>query len=215
MDRTGIAIVGTGYVAEMYGVTPSRHPELVLVGAYDKSEARLSAFCRRWPVRSYTNLEELLADPSVEIVLNLTDPRSHFEVSSRCLDSGKHVYSEKPLGVNTKKPQARVTGRAARTLSGVGTLQSSQRDGPQTVWKAITEGVVGTIRLVYANFDDGMIAPTWPVDLGQRLRGAVAGEGRVRSRVYPYPRRLCAYLAGRVLRAGQDCQLFLVVPYSK
>ena len=171
MDRTGIAIVGTGYIAEMYGATLPRHPELVLVGAYDKSEARLSAFCRRWPVRSYANLEELLADPSVEIVLNLTDPRSHFEVSSRCLDSGKHVYSEKPLGVNTEEASKLVSMAEKRGLYLASAPCSLLGETAQTVWKAITEGVVGTIRLVYANFDDGMIAPnlapwTWVNDCG-------------------------------------------------
>ena len=78
MARTRIAIVGTGYVAAMYGATLPHHSELILVGAYDKDPARLSVFCNRWHVRAYASLDEVLADRSVEIVLNLTDPRSHF-----------------------------------------------------------------------------------------------------------------------------------------
>src|SRR6266403_731688 len=100
MNRTGIAIVGTGYVADMYATTLPNHPDLSLNGAYDKDRGRLSAFCRRWPTRAYASLDEVVTDPSIEIVLNLTDPRSHYEVSAKCLENGKHVYSEKPLGMS-------------------------------------------------------------------------------------------------------------------
>src|SRR5262249_14858845 len=101
MDRMNVAIVGTGFVAEFYGNTLDQHPELHLVGAYDRNPGNLSAFCRRWPVRAYASLTEMLEDPSVDMVLNLTNPRSHFEVSARCLEAGKHTYSEKPLAIDS------------------------------------------------------------------------------------------------------------------
>jgi predicted dehydrogenase len=171
MGRTRIAIVGTGYVAAMYGATLPHHSELILVGAYDKDPARLSAFCNRWDVRAYGSLDEVLADRSVEVVLNLTDPRSHFEVSYKCLDSGKHVYSEKPLGMSSEEAGKLVSLANQRGLYLASAPCSLLSETAQTVWKAIREGVVGTIRLVYANFDDGMIAPnlapwTWVNDCG-------------------------------------------------
>ena len=46
----------------------------------------------------YDTMEELFADPEIDIVLNLTRPYQHFEVSRGALLAGKHVYSEKPLG---------------------------------------------------------------------------------------------------------------------
>jgi predicted dehydrogenase len=171
MDRTGVAIVGTGYVAELYAATLPRHPELMLVGAYDKDPARLPAFCRRWSARSYGDLDELLADPAVDIVLNLTDPRSHFEVSRRCLERGKHVYSEKPLGMTGEEATKLVALAEQRRLYLASAPCSLLGETAQTVWKAIIERAVGPVRLVYANFDDGMIAPkmapwTWVNDCG-------------------------------------------------
>jgi predicted dehydrogenase len=154
-----IGIVGTGYVAEMYGVTLAHHPELNLVGAYDRHPANLSAFCQRWRVRAYNNFEEMLADASVEIVLNLTNPRSHFEVSACCLEAGKHVYSEKPLGMNSNEASKLVALAEERGLYLASAPCSLLSETAQTVWKAIKDGAAGKVRLVYANFDDGMIAP--------------------------------------------------------
>jgi predicted dehydrogenase len=166
-----IAMVGTGYVAEMYGRTLAHHPELNLVGAYDTNPSNLAAFCRRWPVRSYASFDEMLADASVDMVLNLTSPQSHFEVSVCCLDAGKHVYSEKPLGMNSDQASKLVALANERGLYLASAPCSVLSETAQTIWKAIKDGVVGKIRLVYANFDDGMIAPklapwTWTNDCG-------------------------------------------------
>ena len=47
-----------------------------------------------------TALEAVMDDPAVQIVVNLTTPESHFEISRMALEAGKHVYSEKPLAMN-------------------------------------------------------------------------------------------------------------------
>ena len=166
-----IAIVGTGYVAEMYGATLARYPELNLVGAYDTDSARLAAFTRRWPVRSYRSFDEMLDDISVEMVLNLTSPRNHFEVSARCLGADKHVYSEKPLGMDLHEASKLVALADQNELYLASAPCSLLSPTAQTVWKAIKGNAVGKIRLVYANFDDGLIAPklapwTWINDCG-------------------------------------------------
>ena len=54
-----IAIIGTGYVADMYAITLKHQPELKFAGAFDTNEKNLAAFCRRWPGRKFASLEEL------------------------------------------------------------------------------------------------------------------------------------------------------------
>jgi predicted dehydrogenase len=154
-----IAIVGTGYVAEMYAKTFGQHPELNLIGAYDRNPNKLAAFCRRWSTRSYTSFEELLRDASVDTVLNLTNPRSHFEITFKALDAGKHVYSEKPLAMDSREASKLVALAEERGVYLASAPCSLLSETAQTVWKAINEGTVGKVRLVYANFDGGMIAP--------------------------------------------------------
>ena len=52
-----------------------------------------------------TGTAELLADPSIDLVLNLTQPRHHFEVMTAGIEAGKHVYGEKPLCVSFEESQ--------------------------------------------------------------------------------------------------------------
>lgn len=94
-----IAIVGCGFVADYYLKTLPSYPELEIAGVMDRIEERASHLAAYHSVPTYRSLEELLADSSVEIVLNLTNPSSHYEVSKAALAAGKHVYSEKPLAM--------------------------------------------------------------------------------------------------------------------
>lgn len=153
------AIVGCGYIAEFYAATRGQHPELPWIGAWDRDGARLATSARRWGVRAYAGLEELCADRDVELVLNLTNPRSHVEITRRCLDAGKHVYSEKPLGMTAAEALQLGELAASRRVQLASAPSSVLGEAAQTVWHAIRHGAVGRVRLVYGNFDDGMIAP--------------------------------------------------------
>jgi predicted dehydrogenase len=156
---TNIAAVGCGYVAEFYCKTLSNYPNLKLVGAYDRNEDNLKAFCRRWSARRYGTLQELTEDASVELVLNLTNPRSHYEVTKQCIEARKHVYSEKPLAMDAEKARELVGMAKGAGVYLASAPCSVLGESAQAVWRALREGVIGTVRLVYANFDDGMIAP--------------------------------------------------------
>jgi predicted dehydrogenase len=153
------AFLGTGYVAEFYARTLPNHPELKLVGAFDRNGDNLKAFIRRWPVKAFASLGDLLADPSVELVVNLTNPRSHFETTRACLEAGKHVYSEKPLAMDSARAAELVDLARQRGLRLASAPCSVLSPTAQTLAKALRAGGIGKVRLVYANFDDGMIAP--------------------------------------------------------
>jgi predicted dehydrogenase len=104
-SRMNIAIVGCGYVAELYSKTLGNYPSLKLVGAYDRNEKNLQAFCHRWSARRYASLQQMLEDTSIQLVLNLTNPRSHYEVTKHAIEAGKHVYSEKPLAIAWRRKE--------------------------------------------------------------------------------------------------------------
>jgi len=152
-----IAVLGCGYVADMYLATRTAHPDLKFVSAFDRSPERCSAFARHHGLRAHGSLDELLADRSVDLVLNLTNPRSHFETTRACLLAGKHVYSEKPLGMDLAETQELLQLAKDKNLSLACAPCSLLSETAQTLWKGIHERVMGPIRLVYANFDDGMV----------------------------------------------------------
>jgi predicted dehydrogenase len=155
--RMKIAIVGCGFVADYYVSTLPAHPELVLVGATDRVPERAAGLCRRNGIVHYPSIAELLNDDTIELVLNLTNPREHFEVSKAALSAGKHVYSEKPLAMDM--PQARELMDLAKqqNLQLSSAPCSALSETAQTLWKTIRAEAVGTIRVVYAEMDDGMV----------------------------------------------------------
>ena len=152
----GVAVIGCGFVADFYMATLRHYPGLILAGAFDRDRRRLQAFSRHHRVKAFDSQEALLAEPGVEMVLNLTNPRSHYDVSRACLLAGRHVYSEKPLAMDTA--QALELAALARELGlGLAAAPGSMLSTTcQTMWKALRDNVVGPVRLVYGNFDAGM-----------------------------------------------------------
>ena len=115
MDPLGIGIVGTGNIAGGYARDIPTHPSIRLVAATDLDPERRAAFGEAHGCRVHGSLDDLLADPEVDIVANLTVHGAHFEVTRRALEAGKHVYSEKPMALRAERgPRARRDRRTAR-----------------------------------------------------------------------------------------------------
>ncbi len=152
-----LAFLGCGYVANMYRLTLAMHPELELVAVADSERSRAENMARLTGARACTDLDAILADPAIGLVANLTNPLAHYETTRRCLEAGKHVYTEKPLAMNLEQARelAELAERRGLMLSSAPcTLMS---EAAQTVWRAVRDGRVGPVRLVHAEMEDGMI----------------------------------------------------------
>ena len=152
-----IAIVGCGFVADYYIKTLIHYPQLELVGVMDRNPERSTHFSTYHSVRAYRSLEELLEDSKVDIVVNLTNPSSHFSVSKASLEAGKHVYSEKPLAMSLGEAQELYDLAQKNGLYLSSAPCSLLGETAQTLWKALREEKIGQPRLVYAEMDDGMV----------------------------------------------------------
>jgi predicted dehydrogenase len=102
-------------------------------------------------------LDELLRDETVEIVVNLTNPHSHYEVSRRALEAGRHVYSEKPFAEDLAQALELVELAERRGLVLSSAPCSLLGETAQTLWRALRHDAVGRPRLVYAELDDGAV----------------------------------------------------------
>lgn len=155
-----IAIIGTGYVADLYMPSLRSFPGLDLVGAWDIDPARLAAFTRHWGVTAATGLEALLAQ--ADIVLNLTSPHAHAAINRAAIGAGRHVWCEKPLALDTGEATALVALAAERGVHLASAPCSVLGEAAQTAWAALRQGRIGTPRLVYAELDDDFLpaAPT-------------------------------------------------------
>jgi predicted dehydrogenase len=153
-----IAIVGCGYVADYYLKTLSSHPELELVGVMDRQGDRATKFAQFYKIpKVYPTLADLLADDRIDIIVNLTNPSSHYEVSKAALEAGKCVYSEKPLAMEMWQAEELVNIADAKGLIISSAPCSLLGETAQTIWKALREKQLGPVRLVYAEMDDGMV----------------------------------------------------------
>ena len=152
-----IGIVGCGYVSDHYLETLPNHPNLDLAGVTDLIPERAEVLASHYGLRVYPTTDALLADPEIELVVNLTDPEHHFEVSKASLLAGKHVYSEKPLSVVLPEANELVALAEERGLMLSSAPCSVLSETAQTLWKAVRDGAVGKVRLVYAELDDNPI----------------------------------------------------------
>ena len=152
-----IAFVGCGFVADYYVRTLAGYPSLELAGVMDRDRARAEKFAQFYSVPTYDSLEQLLADDQVELVVNLTNPRSHFEVSKAALAAGKHVYSEKPLAMAYDDALALVEMAEASGLCLSSAPCSLLGETAQGIWKALREEAIGKVYLAYAEMDDGLV----------------------------------------------------------
>ncbi|UWQ21555.1 Gfo/Idh/MocA family protein [Jannaschia sp. W003] len=154
----GIAFVGVGYVADLYVQTLRNWTELLdLRGVFDRRGDRLATYAAFHGVPTYDDLDAVLADPAVEIVVNLTNPDQHHEITGRALAAGKHVYSEKPLALTLDGARELVAQADAAGRHVVSAPSSLLGEAAQTLRRAVVEQVRGRPRLVYAEMDDGLV----------------------------------------------------------
>ncbi|WP_425039924.1 Gfo/Idh/MocA family protein [Primorskyibacter sp. S187A] len=153
-----VVLIGAGFVADLYMRSFALYPEVKIRAVWDRDPARLEAFCTHWSVPAASSLEAALTEGSAGcIVLNLTNPASHFDVSTAALTAGHHVYSEKPLGLSMAQAQALHDQAADAGLLLSSAPCSVLGEAAQTLIKAVRDEVCGIPRLVYAELDDGFI----------------------------------------------------------
>lgn len=92
-----VAVIGSGAISTIFlHNMVEKFSILEVVACTSRNEEKARAAAERHGIAAMT-LEEVLADPSIELVVNLTPPKAHFDVIRRALEAGKHVYTEKVL----------------------------------------------------------------------------------------------------------------------
>lgn len=144
MEPVRVGIIGTGTISGIYlknGRDLFRGFDIVACA--DLMPERARARADEYGVPRSLTVNELLADPEVELVLNLTIPKAHAEVAERAVAAGKSVYSEKPLAVK-RDDGRRLLELAAQQKVLVGCAPDTFLGGGiQTCRKLIDDGWIG------------------------------------------------------------------------
>lgn len=144
MSAAKIGIVGCGAISGVYLEASRMFSVLDIVACADMLPERAVSQAEKFEIPKVCTVEELLADPQIEIVLNLTVPKAHFPIAHAALKAGKSVYNEKPLGVTRKEGRSLVLGAALKQLRLGCAPDTFLGAGLQTCRKVIDDDLIGT-----------------------------------------------------------------------
>lgn len=140
----GVGIIGAGVISDTYLENLTAFADVRVVHVGDLQIERAQAQAEKYAVPRWGTAADVLADPEVQVVVNLTIPAVHVEVSAAAIAAGKHVWTEKPLGLELEG-----TAQLLRDAEAAGLRVGSAPDtvlGPgfQTAKRAIADGIIGT-----------------------------------------------------------------------
>lgn len=139
-----VGIVGCGNISSIYLKNCTRFPSLRVLACADLVQERAAAQAQTYGVSKAYGVEDLLADPEIELVINLTVPQAHAEIGLAALEAGKSVYNEKPLAIDRASAQRMLELARTKGLRVGCAPDTFLGGGLQTCRKLIEEGAIGT-----------------------------------------------------------------------
>ncbi len=115
MQPLQVGVIGCGAISGAYLGMAKHFPVVRIAAAADLNRAAAEAKAREFGIPRVCSVDELLADDAIELVLNLTIPAAHASITLAALAAAKHVYCEKPLGINRREGQG-ILDAAAQTI---------------------------------------------------------------------------------------------------
>lgn len=142
MTTSRIGIIGCGNISPVYAKTLSEFPWIEIAAFADGIPERAKQFAERYGGVAL-ELTDMLSDDSIDAVVNLTPAHAHTSVSRICLEAGKPVFSEKPLGTNFEGGRTLVELAGERDLRLGCAPDTFLGAGLQAARAAIDRGLIG------------------------------------------------------------------------
>lgn len=205
-------IIGCGNIARAYSDQISTYANCELVGFADIAQERAQQYAETYGKKAYGSPDELINDPDIEVVVNLTIHFAHYEVIKKALHAGKHVHTEKPFAMKVEEARELVELAKEKGLRLTSAPTTIMGESQQALAKLVREGKLGTVRVAYAEVNHGRIeswhpnpepfyevGPLWDVGIYQiTLMTAILGPVR---RVHGYQKLLSP---NRVTKEGRE-----------
>lgn len=139
----GVGIIGAGNISDQYLSNLTTFPDVRVLAIGDLLEERAKAQAEKYGVPRSGRVDTVLGDPGIDIVVNLTIPAVHVEVSEAIIAAGKHVWTEKPIGVDREESRRLLENADAAGLRVGVAPDTVLGPGVQTAKRAIARGDIG------------------------------------------------------------------------
>ena len=146
-----VGLIGCGHIAETYFRGHQYFNNFKIIACADINQKAAEKCAKLYNISSMT-VEEMLKDKSIEVILNLTIPQSHYSVSKKVLKAGKHVYSEKPLATYFEKGKELIALAKKKKLYIGNAPDTFLGGGGQRARELIDSDLIGQIKLGNAIF---------------------------------------------------------------
>lgn len=143
MKQVKVGIVGCGSISHRYFTNLKSYAEIELAAAADMDLERAKQRAAEFDVPKVCTVDEMMADPEIQIVVNLTIPKAHFDVSMRAIEAGKHVYVEKPLTITREEGRQLLSLAREKELRVASAPETFLGGAIQTCRKLIDDGAIG------------------------------------------------------------------------
>jgi len=147
MKKINVAIVGCGNICGIYlkNLTGPFSDAVSVYAVCDLIEENAKSAAEKYGIKNIMTFEEILECDEVDLVLNLTTPLSHFEINSKALKAGKHVYCEKPLALTFNEGKELIELAREKGLKIGCAPDTFMGAGISTSKKLIEDGTLGRI----------------------------------------------------------------------
>lgn len=148
----GVGIIGAGVISQTYLENLTSFPDVKVVAIGDVIPERARAKAEEHGIGVGGTSEDVLSHPEVELVVNLTIPAAHVEVSLAAVAAGKHVWTEKTIGLDRAGTKQLLDAAAAAGVRIGAAPDTLLGPGFQTAKRAIQDGIIGTPLFVQTAF---------------------------------------------------------------
>jgi predicted dehydrogenase len=207
MEPLRVACIGMGWWSDVLADAIKRSNKIEIAACFTRSAEKREAFAAKYKCRPVATYDEVLADPTIDAVINTTPNDVHLETTRAAAQAGKHVFLDKPIA-NTVS-DGRAISEACRKAGVVLALGYQRRREKHFRWvkQQIDAGVFGTLVNAEANISRDRLGK---IDLSSWRYQAVGMPGGVMLQIGIHYTDVLEFLMGPVVAVrGQFAQLVL------
>ncbi len=147
MSTTGkpipIGVIGAGNISDQYLTNLGIYPDMEVVAISDLITEKAQAQAEKYGIPTWGTNEVVLGNPDIQLIINITTPDAHVEVSTDAVNAGKHVWSEKVIGVSREEAKG-LLAAAKKAGKRVGVAPDTVLGpGVQTAKRVVARGDIG------------------------------------------------------------------------